>query len=428
MAKRHKVDGSKLESVFARLEEIVIAHSGEDPFDEIFKLIVAKLAFESSDRMDDRYVGSDKAETFENIEKLLRAAERRWPQILDGDGGMGIREEQVHACGKILQDISLLGGNLEVLDSLFENLVSSSQKGSKGQYFTPRDVVDALVSVVDPSPEEVVLDPACGSGGFLLHAMTHFRGRSGAVGSGSEKVYGFDVDARALRVAKAMMLIAKGNPQHVVRLNSLSTTEEPSSTKGDLVSPLCIEDFFPGKSAQGVCDVILTNPPFAGDVTGSSLASDYALARKGRRNERDVLFLERCVQLLRPGGRMAIVLPSGRTGAKSSAFVREWLMRYFRIVSVLSLDRNTFRPHTSQKTDVIIGYKRLAPCSSTHLLDEKCLFMMSEASGKDSRGTPLSSQMFAADSPGNLVSHDLHDAVREFKSFVKKESIDWGSD
>src|SRR5207244_4131658 len=87
-------------------------------------------------------------------------------------------------------------------------------------------------------------------------------------------------------------------------------------------------------------DVILTNPPFAGEVRESGLLAGYAVARKSRKMERDVLFLERCVQLLRPGGRLAIVLPHNKLGSRGWSYLREWVVRNMEIIGVLGLGRN----------------------------------------------------------------------------------------
>jgi type I restriction enzyme M protein len=148
-------------------------------------------------------------------------------------------------------------------------------------------------------------------------------------------------------------------------------------------------------------DVVLTNPPFAGDV-GSEYADAYELAR-GHRVERDVLFLERCVQLLRPQGRLAIVLPHNKVGAEQWAYLRAWLLERVAVVAVLGLGRNTFRPHTSQKACVVIGCKRPKP--TRRYRDEEILFFISERDGKDHRGRLA----YALD--GETIDHDLAQAT-----------------
>jgi type I restriction enzyme M protein len=150
-------------------------------------------------------------------------------------------------------------------------------------------------------------------------------------------------------------------------------------------------------------DLILTNPPFAGDV-GDQFSSTYELARgKGRKVERDVLFIERCLELLKPGGRMAMVLPYNKVGGDSWAYMRRWLIERMRIVAVVGLGRNTFMPHTSQKACVLVGVKR--ENIDTNFSREEVIFFISERDGKDRRGKIILKE------DGGVVDHDLDQAV-----------------
>lgn len=429
MAKRHSLNPMNWESVFGRLEELVMANSGEDPFSEIFKLLIAKMAQESSPINSDSIAGSTAAESVANVNHWLAVAERRWPQILNEDISIKLTEDQTHACLLELTRVSLQDVHLEVLDGLFEHLVSQTQKGSKGQFFTPRTVVEAVVQMIAPGPGERILDPACGSGGFLVHAHQFITRATTDTKAVSSSIYGYDIDAKTTRIAKAMSLLIGSDPQNIVRLNSLVT---PSAGKAlfDCNSDddvMTIEDVERSRgNGEGQFDVIITNPPFAGEVTGSSLLSPYDLARSGKRNERDVLFIERCIQLLRPYGRIAIVIPSGRTGAKNNAFVRNWVMKHLRVVSVLSLERNTFRPHTSQKTDVLFGYRRPQLAKPEQYKDEDILFLTSESSGKDSRGQVVLSERHHTSPLWESADHDLAEAVRIFREFIEENNIEWG--
>src|SRR5690606_4707309 len=134
-----------------------------------------------------------------------------------------------------------------------------------------------------------------------------------------------------------------------------------------LESPvLTVEDFMHDQleSFEGF-DIIATNPPFAGDVSDASFAEYYETANLTRgRVERDVLFLERCKNLLRPGGRLAIVLPDNKFSASKFAKLREWLLQHMVVVAVVSLHSYSFRPFTSQKTSVLFAMRRDESCGS----------------------------------------------------------------
>lgn len=229
MAKRHQNQQGNLESLFLRMEELVLANSGEDEFEEVFKLLVAKLWDERSQQSKFYRYSTDEA-TFEAIAKLMREAEKKWSGVLN-EVTSKLTPEHLSICVDALSKHNISNESLDVIDSFFEFIVSKSAKGAKGQYFTPRHVVELCVRILKPSSGETILDPACGSGGFLLHALKfikqHEKLDSGGEIQGfcSEKLWGFDIDAKATRVAKALMILAGDGSSNIVRLNSLLKPE-----------------------------------------------------------------------------------------------------------------------------------------------------------------------------------------------------------
>jgi type I restriction enzyme M protein len=389
MTRRHTFCHGDWESAAIRLDEIICAHSGEDPFEEALKLLVAKLAHEM-DAAGVTFLAPRRADgAAREVNRLLRAAGVRWPGILDPGATTRLSEPEIERCASVLNCVRFLADSLVGLDSIFEFMVGKAAKGQKGQYFTPRHVIAEVVAMVRPAAGECVVDPACGSGGFLRHAILQERRCS---------VWGFDQDPRALRVAR-VMLAASG--QATARLMRVDSLRRPEGRERAGAAPV-LEDLMRAHepSFRGF-DLVLTNPPFAGDV-GSEYAEAYELAR-GHRVERDVLFLERCVGLLKPKGRLAIVLPHNKVGAQGWAYLRAWLLERVAVVAVLGLGRNTFRPHTSQKACVVIGCKRLQP--TRHYRDEEILFFISERDGKDQLGRLA----FAPDK--QVVDHDLAQAT-----------------
>lgn len=387
MAKRHAHRAGDWSSVAVRLDEIISAHTGCDPFEEALTLCVARLAFErglgrGGRGATGRFV-ADARTAVARIDALVAAAARRWPGIL-GPGEAGRRTRlsgpELVRCAAVLDDVSLVADDLVGLDAVFEHIVTRVAKGAKGQFFTPRHVISSIVSMLAPAPGEHVVDPACGSAGFLTHALASCP---------TAHVHGYDLDPRAIRVAR-VMLHGRGT---ATPLDSLGTGSGVA-TGGDRTAIRRYRD--------GAFDLVLTNPPFAGDV-GDAYGAHYELAR-GRRVERDVLFIERCVQLLRPGGRFAIVLPHNKVGGDAWAFVRAWLLERAQVVAVIGLGRNTFQPHTSQKACVVIGVRRPRPVPLTAARAEDVLLFLSERDGKDHRGRLVR----RAD---GAVDHDLDEAV-----------------
>ena len=432
MARRHQLVPGSWQSVLGRLEELVLANSGEDEFQEIFKLILAKIFAERTPAAGPRFaVAASPAATADAVGELLAAADRRWPGICGGSPVMRLRPEHLCVCVAAIAGLHLADASLEVLDPLFEHLIGRASKGAKGQFFTPRHVIECCVRIVDPMPGESVLDPACGSAGFLIHALGHVRGAAPAAdlaGYAAHDLWGADFDARAIQVARAMMLVAGDGESNLFRLNSLLAPDAPGAPGVPAApgrrEPVIEQVAADRLAAAGGFDVIMTNPPFAGDVREPGLLGRYELAGRGGRTERDVLFLERCVGLLRPGGRMAIVLPHGKFGAPGLAHLRAWLVRQVQVVAVLGLGRYTFLPHTSQKAAVLFARKRITPdpCPPA----EPVLFLISERDGKDSAGRLVNRADAAAGEPAWLrVDHDLGDVVDIFGRFVAEHGIEW---
>ena len=432
MAKRHQTRAGDWESIVGRLQELVLANSGEDEFQEIFKILVAKLYAEKFASRGACFGVRESASATANLmHDLLAKATTQWPGIIDGDARSRLTDEHLTTCVQAIASHSICDTNFEVLDGFFEYLVSRVAKGAKGQYFTPRQVVECCVRIVNPTPDETVLDPACGSAGFLLHVANHNAGRlnTSAQQYCAAKLWGCDFDKRAIQVAKALMLVAGNDRANLHQVNSLAVanTNDLLDIAANGTPRLTIEDLMRSKTRRfRGFDVILTNPPFAGEIREPALLDCYDMAKRNRRMERDVLFLERCVRLLKPGGRLGIVLPHNKFGGTSWAYMREWLVRQMQVVAVLGLDRSVFLPHTHQKTSVLFGVKRDKPVRQpTH---EPVLFVLSEASGKDSTGKIRERPGALPDQPAwARADHDFEGVVDRVAEFTRSHNVGWST-
>ena len=191
----------------------------------------------------------------------------QWLGIINGEPRSLLTDEHLAVCVEAIADLSICDSSVEVLDGFFEFLVSRISKGEKGQYFTPRQVIECCVKIMDPAPPETVLDPACGSGGFLMHVLNHNVDRLQVTLKeySSRNLWGCDFDGRVIQIAKALMLVAGDGSANLHQLNSLR-----KATYGDLleiadngVPRLTIEDLLRSKARRfRGFDVILTNPPF----------------------------------------------------------------------------------------------------------------------------------------------------------------------
>lgn len=232
-------------------------------------------------------------------------------------------------------------------------LFRKTPKGEKGQYFTPRHVIDMCVKMLNPQPAETIIDSASGSCGFLLHAIQYVWKnyltkekfdddyKLERTQYANTKLYRIDYDPRSIKIGKALMLIAGDGKTNINFANSLDGESWNEETRPKLKNYLLNQNDFEmarenkEKMLWFNFDIALTNPPFAGDVQGSVLTR-YDLAfktnKKGKKTNktqtkmsRDILFIERNLNFLKPGGRMAIVLPQGRFNNTSDKAIREYI-------------------------------------------------------------------------------------------------------
>ena len=175
----NKKQSPNLKKIIEDLEELVLANSGVDVFMEIFKLIYSKLYDEwIAGEMEERKELKFKKEfhektTFKNISDLFEGAKKQWPNIFDKNDEIKLSFQHLQICVASFQKIKLFNNDLRIIDEAFEYLVPEVSKSKKGQYFTPRPIIDLCVLMLNPKKEEYVMDPACGSAGFLIHTMKY---------------------------------------------------------------------------------------------------------------------------------------------------------------------------------------------------------------------------------------------------------------
>ena len=150
MAKRHEFRPGDWESVATRLDEIISAHSGEDPFEEALKLLVARLAHEVDSGSTAFLTQIADDATVREVNRLLGLAGERWRGILEPGCATGLSGPELRRCATVLNSVRLLADDLVGLDAIFEFIVNKASKGQKGQYFTLRHVIAEVVAMLDP--------------------------------------------------------------------------------------------------------------------------------------------------------------------------------------------------------------------------------------------------------------------------------------
>lgn len=384
-----------LRDLIQDMEDEVLANAGVDVFEEVFKLIFTKLFDEMTSYQMHRNLrfrnNNTAAQLKSAIQALFDEAKQKWPGVFSDDERIRLSPDHLQVCVGSLEEWKLFNSNLDVVDDAFEYLVSKSSKGEKGQYFTPRWVIDMCVRMMNPQEHETVVDTACGSAGFTVHSMFHVwkqiyrelgkpegdlftmeAKEPRAIEYVRRNVFAVDFDEKSVRVSRCLNLIAGDGETNVLHLNTLDWTKWDETTKQDdwqetyatgwngLKKLRAVKK--PGEYRQFNFDVLMANPPFAGDIKQSDMLSPYEVAHKkdGKLDKavaRDLLFIERNIDFLRPGGRMAVVLPQGRFNNSSDQRLREFIMGRCRILAVVGLHPNTFKPHTGTKTSVLFVQK-----------------------------------------------------------------------
>ena len=384
--------------IIEQLEELVLADSGKDEFNEIFKLIFAKIWDEKQaeeERPDHKVEfrkALDEEITYDRINDLFHKACEEWQGIFNENDNIELSKRHLQVCVGPIEDCRLMGSNLRIMDDAFEYLLPTEAKKKKGQFFTPRPVIEMCVRMLNPKRNEYIIDPSCGSGGFLLHAMewcypaNDSRTRANRKSNYASKfLWGIDFETRASKTSRALMLIAGDGHTRIFgpdvssieprswfennsgkRLMQGLRDSKLTAVKIPENEPLNDEEKAWTYFDELKFNVVLANPPFAGEIKDRKMLAHYDLAKpalkragdsKAPKEERDVLFIERILKMLRPGGRAAIVLPQGKFNNSSLAFIREWILKRARLLAVVGLHGNTFKPHTGTKTSVLFVQK-----------------------------------------------------------------------
>ncbi|MBQ9565668.1 MAG: N-6 DNA methylase [Synergistaceae bacterium] len=462
-----------LKGLIEEMEDEVLANAGVDVFEEVFKLIYTKLYDEMESGRDRgrflefRNYGDTDADLKETIQKLFEKAQKKWPGVFAPKEKIALTPSHLSVCVSSLQDVKLFNSNLDVVDDAFEYLMSKAMKGEKGQYFTPRYVIDMCVRMLNPKRDETMIDTASGSCGFPVHTMFHvWKGILAEKGVEqshlftaekkppecedyvNNNVFAIDYDEKAVRVARTLNLIAGDGRTNVLHLNTLDYDGWDNFTNSQAWLKIYSEGWFrfcdfraeEGENRDFTFDIVMANPPFAGDIKESRIITKYELGKnaKGKYQSkvgRDILFIERNLCFLKPGGRMAIVLPQGRFNNSSDKYIRDFIAERCRVLAVVGLHGNVFKPHTGTKTSVLFVQKwddALCPRKD----DYPIFFATMRKPSKDNSGDKI----FRLDDEGRplldshghmIVDHDLYnhegmteDGIAEaFAEFAKKEGL-----
>ncbi len=464
--KKDLVQAAELKTVFETIHNHIYANEGylkDKVFNEVLKLIFIKMVDEKSANADcDFRITAKEKEEIEKgngikfkqrIERLFEKVKEQFGDIFDrGDKIILETKTLAFAVGQ-LQKFSLLRTEADIKGVAFQTFVHAHSRGERGEFFTPYPILKMVAEMLNPSDSEFILDPACGSGGFLVQTLNYVRrtyekNRSDL----SEQeiinnvkdyairyIRGIDFNPDLARVAKMYMVLYDDGHTGIFSHNSLNDLEK-------------IFDSSDHKIKAEHFDIIMTNPPFGskGKVTDKNILDNFELGHKWKKGDErweksakvaveegkggqvpDILFIERCLQFLRNKGRMAIVLPDGDLTNSSLGYVRQWIKDNAKILAVISLPQETFIPYGAGVKASVLFLQKL-PKKELEVLKKKDypIFMgIIEKIGYDIRGRAI----YKRDEKGEvikkdgepLLDEDVSLIIEEFKKFKEEYKLEF---
>ena len=383
------------------------------------------------------------------ISQIFQRVKKRHGKIFDANDEIKLTPRSLAYIVSELQRYSLLSTNIDIKGKAYEEIVGANLRGDRGEFFTPRNVMKMVVEMINPHIDEKVLDSSCGTGGFLVQAMTHVIAQLEAEFSASMGIpkkdwdgdtvkvfqdrisemastsfFGFDINPDLVKATKMNMVMNNDGSGNILQTNSLLPPHEwTDEFKTRLAEALHIKKSeIRNYESIAFFDVIVTNPPFGSKIPikDKNILEQFELAHiwendkktgTWRMTERlqssvppEILFIERCTQFLVSGGRMGIVLPDSILGSPGLGYIREWLIQNHRIIASIDLHVDTFQPRNGTQTSVLFLQKKTAEqkareATTGQMADYNIFMAMVERVGHDKRGNPL----FKRDVEGNEI-------------------------
>ena len=347
---------------------------------------------------------------------LFDKLKKQYSNILNEDDTLLIDESNLRFIISKIQHYAISEASRDAIGDAFELFILPSLRGGQGQFFTPKNISQTIAQILSPTVHDKVIDPACGAGGFLTSILSLFPNEDEF-----PEIYGIDKDDFLVKISRLHLALLNNLHSNIFCENSLELTRNWNE---NTQKAIVLESF----------DVVLTNPPFGVKIPiiDPTILQDYEIAHKWVKSKDNwiktqtlknrlppqVLFIERCLQLLKPGGRMGIVLPEGIFGNTSERYIINFLLQNFTILAVISCSPLAFMPHTHIKTSLLFIEKK-APSD-----DYEIFVAIADKVGHDKNGKEL----YQLDEQGNpikddngrfIIDDDLPTIIRNYKNFKK---------
>lgn len=377
------------------------------------------------------------------IDDLFAAVKADYPTIFQDNDVVALNPPVLAYLVSQLQMYSLLESDVDVKGHAYEEIVGSNLRGDRGEFFTPRNICNMAVAMLDPSEGQLILDPACGTGGFLISAMNHVIEKVRAAElerwKGDAKRADPKVAERIKKYARSFIVGLDFNPELVkaTKMNMVMNNDGAGGLfqANSLASPATWDEDLRNRKLMGRVDLIVTNPPFGskipvddpailekfdlGHTWSYDVGADSWTMGEGiqRSQPPEILFIERCVRFLKPGtGRVAMVLPDGILGSPGLGYVREWILTHTRVLASLDLHPDTFQPNVSVQTSVLVLQRKtdeqIALERAAKRKNDYNIFMaVANHVGHDKRGN----KTYVRDAKGNEIVEEAEETIKEYE-------------
>jgi type I restriction enzyme M protein len=435
---------------------------------EVLKLIFIKMVDEKSvnprcefgiSSEEEEEIREGKESTFtERILNLFERVKTQYSDVFEPYERINIKPITLAFIVGQLQDYNLIETPVDVKGIAFQTFVYAHQRGERGEFFTPYPILELAVKMLNPGDGEKFIDPACGSAGFLIRGMNHVKNefirqrpemkeRANEFVKDYARAYiaGIDINPDLAKVAKMHMVLYDDGHTGIFAANSLLPFNELVSIGEKAGVPRSL------RPEQESFNVLMTNPPFGtrGRVTDKTILRQFELGYKWKKDKKtdkwektstlqdgqvpDILFLERCLQLLKNGGRLAIVLPNGDLNNSTSEYIREYVKRNSRILAVVSLPVGTFMSAGSNPQPSVLFLQKLSEEEAEELNEKDYpIFMaIAEKIGYDLK-TKTAPILYKKDVVGELIrdekgktiiDSDIPEIIEAFDKFKIKYNL-----
>jgi len=470
------VPAINLKQVFKRIHNYIYANQGlqkDKAFEELLKLIFAKVYDEQYSVSLQFYIlpREDVTKVRKRIEELFERVKERYSYIFDPNETIKLNDRVLAYAVAELQKYSLVDTDVDIKGEAYEEIVGPNLRGDRGEFFTPRNVCRMTIQMVfalfdeDKLMNVKILDPAVGTGGFLISAIHEYkkifekRGfkydqlREAVRGIAENNLYGIDFNPFLVKVAQMNMVMHGDGSANMMHANSL---EHPANWSDDVLIKIfgerrILREF--GELEQlrkylstlekpeeidkvlSNFDIVVTNPPFGTKavIDDFNILKQYEITFYKANSPRsslppEQLFIERCLQFLKPGGVMAIVLPDSILSNPGLKWLREWILERAYVIASIDLPKETFEPHTGTQTSILILRKKKPEERKMKEEDYEIFMAIPEKVGHNSRGEPVYKLTpdgeIELDENGNPIIDDHLPIVAElFKRWVERKGL-----